>query len=468
MFTDLSTPFRPSATILPRLAEVHTYGGEERSAFVRSKQERSLRITLDLDSLAPSEALDILLELGRHDEIDLTTTQPVGFSTVTVGSTVVSGDQVEVITEAPNGNKSLTGVWPASQWLRFADDEARARDLDPDETRRRFLLAGAEFGRADCLALHDPRFSRGGAKNANPMTVDQAAALAGLYLRSRGHDEVQMWDRGSFRIGFGWQYFVAARMRLRAGWRWWSACVAAGQLPTGEATMATAQAVLDRFPRCIRARDEVLYRTLVPAGKGDQEGILYHLDALLLMLSGTIDATALVANEAHSVGAHAHQIGWRRKQWRQQLASAAPVLHDLTDSGTPTRALIDLVAEMRNTIHGAPLSGVHFHGGSEQMHLVALPPRAATEIQPCADALGGLDHWGFRSTSGSRLLLDPHRFVQVVLPFAAAALNAIMEATAVEQLPGVDPAKLSTGPPSDHVFEPTRTHRICLLLGLAA
>jgi hypothetical protein len=468
MLTDLSTPVLPSGTILPRLSEVHTYGGEERSAFVRSKQERNLRITLDLDSLAPSEALDMLLELGRHDEIDLTTTQPAGFSTVTVGSTVVSGDQVEVITEAPNGNKSLTGVWPASQWLRFAEEEARARDLDPAETRRRYLLAGAEFGRADCLAFQNAMLGRGGANKANPMTVDQAAALTGLFLRSRGHDEVQMWDRGNFRIGFGWQYFVAARMRLWAGWRWWSACVAAGQLSAGESAMATAQAVLDRFPRCIRARDEVLYRTLVPAGKGDHEGILYHLDALLLVLSGTIDATALIANVAHSVGADAHQVGWRRRQWRQQLATAAPLLHNLTDSGTPTRAVIDLVAEIRNTIHGAPLSGVHFHAGSEQMHLVALPPRAATEIQPCADALGGLDHWGIRPTDGGRILLDPHRFVQVVLPFVGEALNAIMEATEVEQLPGVDPAKLSTGPPPDHVFEPTRAHRICLLLGLAA
>jgi hypothetical protein len=168
----------------------------ERSAFVRGKQERGLRLTLDLDALNRSDELEALLELGRHEEIEVTTTKPVGFSTISVGSQVSNRDMVEVQTQHPSGDCFLSGVWPASQWLRFADEHCRATGTAPSETQRRFLLAGAVVESADALVLQDTLFVHDVARRANPLTVDQAAALAGLFLRSRGHEEVALWNKG--------------------------------------------------------------------------------------------------------------------------------------------------------------------------------------------------------------------------------------------------------------------------------
>lgn len=457
----------PSSVTLPRLELVQTYNRGERSAFARGKDERNLQVALDLDALPPSDVVDLLLELGHHDAIDLTTTKPVGFSTISVETTVGSGDIVDVRTTHPNGDRSHSGVWPAKQWLGFADEHARTIAADDAETRRRYLLAGAVLDDVDALVLAETHFVHNVARRANPLSEKQAAALAGLFLRSRGHEEVAMWNKGREKSSLGWQYFVVARTILPAAWRWWSACVAAGQSPAGERTMGTAQAVLERFPRCIRARDEVMYRCLVPVGQSDQEAILYHLDALLLMLSGAVDATALVANDAHSIGSSPWEVGWRRARWRGRLAAAAPHLHTLTEPGVPVRAVIDLVAEARNTIHGEPLHGVHYQGSGEQMHLVQLPASAASKVVEHADALGGAAHWGIKPRAGVMTLLDPLRFVQVLIPFAAATLDAVMAATGVELLPGVDPARLIVTAPISDVFEPRRVRRLQLLLGLA-
>jgi hypothetical protein len=47
---------------------------------------------------------------------------------------------------------------------------------------------------------------------------------------------------------------------------------------------------------------------------------------------------------------------------------------------------------------------------------------------------------------GMGALWDPYLLVQVLIPFAAAALRAIMDATAVERLPGVTPGSLIMPP----------------------
>lgn len=232
--------------------------------------------------------------------------------------------------------------------------------------------------------------------------------------------------------------------------------------------MGTAQAVISRFPRCIRARDEVMYRCLVPIGKSDQEAILYHLDALLLMLSGTLDSTALVANDAHSIGFEPWDVGWRRKRWREALRSAAPRLYAITETGALVREVIDLVAAARNTIHGEPLGCVQYHGAGVQMHLVRVPAKAAPKIVQHAEILGGASHWGIKPSTGGTTLLDPLRFVQIIVPFAAAALNSIMATTEVELLPGVSPSELLVESPTSGLFEPSRVRRLQLLLGLAS
>ena len=66
-----------------------------------------------------------------------------------------------------------------------------------------------------------------------------------------------------------------------------------------------------------------------------------------------------------------------------------------------------------------------------------------------------------------RLYIDPGVYLEAILPRAFAALNALMEATTVENLPGVDAANLPTGPPTDDdTFTGEIADRIRLLGGV--
>jgi hypothetical protein len=206
---------------------------------------------------------------------------------------------------------------------------------------------------------------------------------------------------------------------------------------------------------------------LLPPREVSQETLLYHLDAMLLWLGGVFDVTALIADQAYGMGTSAWLIGWKRKEWRKGLQVAAPSLHNLTETGMPVRAVIDLVAAFRNTIHGEPVGGVTYSSSGNTRHLIQLPEDAEAEADRACAVLGGSGTWGLVQKALEPLggLWDPYIVVQMLIPFAAAALNAIMQATEVERLPGVTADSLTTSRPTDGFFEPDRVHRLLLLHG---
>ena len=99
------------------------------------------------------------------------------------------------------------------------------------------------------------------------------------------------------------------------------------------------------------------------------------------MLGGCFDAAAAVADAAHQLDSRPANIGFRQPEWRKSLRARAPELHQLTEAGTPVRAVIDLVAQLRNTIHGDPPQNVESRSGTEEpRHLIDVPARAAREL----------------------------------------------------------------------------------------
>jgi hypothetical protein len=75
-----------------------------------------------------------------------------------------------------------------------------------------------------------------------------------------------------------------------------------------------------------------------------------------------------------------------------------------------------------------------------------------------SEAVFGEAAWGFRRmpppTAGLGGMCDPFVLVQMLIPFAAEALNAIMAFTEVERLPGVGSAALDPGPRPEQYDEP--------------
>jgi hypothetical protein len=234
--------------------------------------------------------------------------------------------------------------------------------------------------------------------------------------------------------------------------------------------MGVGGGVQIRFERALRARDEVMMECLRDTrGRSIDREILYHFDAMLLWLGGALDTTALIANRAYGLSVPDHLVGWRRNGWRSALQRVAPALHDLTERSTPLRAVIDLVAIFRNTIHGEPTSGVTFSRSGDELGLLQLPRQAERDAVAACEVLGGKEFWGFVQPGAGAIgaLWDPYVLAQVVVPFAATALNALMDGTEVEKLPK-SRTVASSGMPSDGFFEPGNVRRVMELHGFTA
>jgi hypothetical protein len=152
-------------------------------------------------------------------------------------------------------------------------------------------------------------------------------------------------------------------------------------------------------------------------------------------------------------------VGWRSAQWRKELRKAAPGLFELTEKGSPSRAVVDLIAELRNTVHGQVISEFTFvEDGTDETTLLQLPTRAFDEVSKASEALFGRTAWGFKGMPIPKADLggrwDPYVLVQMLMPFAAEALKAIMASTEVKRLPGVTEAALESGPRPEVYDEP--------------
>ncbi len=132
--------------------------------------------------------------------------------------------------------------------------------------------------------------------------------------------------------------------------------------------------------------------------------------------------------------------------------------------------MIEIIALLRNTIHGAALQGIAFQGrpARSRENLIIVPEPLAPRLLPAVRRRGGLAHWGIRNPHRSAYVIDPGLFMEALVPAAAHALNKIMRRTEVERLPGVNVRKLRSRPPisADDTFSTRSRERVRLLAGL--
>lgn len=451
-------------TVVPPIESYGTRIRREPSAFARGEHERGLAVLVDDLSLRGAAELDVLLDLAGQSLIELVTTSGAnGSSRLWIEEEPdEQSDQFLVHTAHAEGT-NLTGIWPASQWLRRVETYVRQVGGDQAAIRARFLLAGAGEGHYDAIALDDI-VPASATRAEHHLTLKETVALTGLFLRSRGQTDIRMprgWDTAR---SIHDQRFTVSRFALHEGWRWWSACSGS------PATRDVGWVPITRIEQAIRSRDEVLVEVLAGGGGAARDlDLLYHFDAMLVWLGSALDAVAQVTAAAHQVGGPPFAVGWLRGQWRQRLEHSAPGLFEMTEVGRLERAVLDLVAAFRNTIHGPSITSVGYRsGGRPQQSMVQLPAEASARAAAACDELGGRGLWGYQSIGREpeHALWDPYVVVQLLLPYVIRTLNNLMGAVDVEALPDVDPSDLMDGPPDDAYFDRDLARRMLLLHGL--
>jgi hypothetical protein len=455
--------------VIPRIAH-SSWRRRERFAFGRGKRARSLRIFVDGETVPDSQQLDVLLAFAHHPEVELIGTDDRFSQRLHVGTYDSQNAYTPVEIELEGGRRLSSGVMgPDIQ--RIGRDFGGAGQEKRSEEATVMLHAAADH-EADAFVTSDPLLLRmlpqHVAEGGNAMTVDEAVALLGLFLRVRDDFTLDLGEgyRYSFdRSGF---YFVLLRDLTPSGWRWFSGCVAHSHHAQDDRLILTAQSALERIERSLRARDRLHERLQLPASRDTSNEAIFYFDVALLMLGGAFDGLAHVVHVVHGLTGSERQIGWGNTSWMKQLIAANPGLGQMMSPGRPQRDARELVAILRNTIHQESLRTIMWQSGGTAEGRIVVPQGIEAELEHVLARIGMAEQYGVRRAADGRLYIEPGVYIERALPPVFASINAVMDATPVETLRGVDPAKLLTGPPDykDSMFSAANRQRIRLLSGI--
>jgi hypothetical protein len=446
---------------------------DEQSAFVRGPNERKLRLVIDRESVTASEPLNVMLGFASLEDVEII-------------STDANDGLAHLMLDIHEGSGRLGAkvVWPSGRNLSVFAGEYRPCaslvNLAPKPLRKKALdallldhaaaaLRADGFATTNPLLVGDNRLSFG--PLANAVLPEEAVALMGLYLRLRANFVIDAADGWTDSLDRGLFYWGTTRAMLPAAWRWFSACVASAQATKDDAMTLLGQSALVRFDRALRARDRLHEQFMVEQDNNSLDEALFYFDIALLQLVGAFDATARVAHSALKPSGSPRTASWRQGDWRKKLAARDPKLAAIMNDGSAARDALELAALLRNSIHGAALQGVAVRGRKRDRrdpeNACLIPDDDRDALLAAARRRGGLDRWGISPYPLGALVM-PNRYIEALIPDVARALNRLMAATPVEQLPGVAGAKLMTRTPEERrsVFNRRTRNRLRCLAGL--
>jgi hypothetical protein len=451
---------------MPRLHH-RRWRPEKEFAFGRGALARPLRIYIDAENTARSDALDLLVSFAAHDHVEVLATDGSTPDRAVVGPLDTKHGYRPFNVERADGSGFISGV--AGNAPDIAIQYAEPGQEAEAERLMTFAQAAADHG-SDALvtgsSLLLDGFPRNLVKEANPMTPASAVALLGLFLRAR-EDSVFSIE-GNFREGMDREtfYFILMRDLTPSGWRWFSGCVANAQHTGDDGLMMIAQSAMERIEHALRARDRLHERLQLPPTRETATDAIFYFNVLLLLLGGALDALALVAHRTHGINMDEHLVGWGRAQWTRELRHVDQPLAQMMDQGQPHRDARDLVAVMRNTIHSEALRSVTWHVAGTRDERITVPAAVTDHLEKIVSRLGSSAEFGLSRESDGRAYVEPGMYVEAMFPVVMGAVNAVMDATPVESLPGVQAGALMREPPDDAFFSAARRSRVRLFSGL--
>jgi hypothetical protein len=336
-------------------------------------------------------------------------------------------------------------------------------------------LGAADAAKADLLVTTRAFLLRGQwpfrDRDTVACTPTDAAALIGQFLRSRGvymgwFDEGQ-WRMSFDRLGYFW---LTSRALLPEGWRWFSHCVYSETEEQSD-LVVLAQSVFQRLARVLGRLDDLRWATSLEPEKGMADEAVTSLDYILIDLAGAFDAAARVAHRVLELPGSEYLAQWRgRKPWSQALRTACPDLAALVAPQRPGGDLLEILACLRNTVHGAGLQPTRFQGNTRRQDKVAiaLPHADAERIKAILKRRGWEGGIGLNEFSENRTYVSPEDLGLHLIREAVPLLNRLMTETPVERLGTIpDGAEHSWDMDPTNMFARQHQRSVLLQFGLA-
>lgn len=447
------------------------------SPFGLDRTRPKLTLVVDEATCEPGEWLDLLFAFGEHELLDMLATAgdpPALRLDRYRGGDEPVGIQIE---RGPGGTTSGANKLPGHH-QRAAAKAAATSPITADRALGELLLAQAAKQHSHFLVT-DSRFllldaPRGLVRDANPIAVRQALAIVGLYLRTENEFLVEPRPPEWLRLSSRLFYRCLAWDLLPTAWRWFNACGETARHTGHETLLDLADSALDRIGRALRARDHLLARVQRPPTTDVQDEALFFVDAAHMFLSGAFDSAALIAHLVYGIEGPRHEVGWKRKRWREQLQRAVPDLAERTATATNARDVLDLMSLVRNTIHREALRGAAYSTSSSTVeeNLIVVPDSVKTKLLELVDRLGGDAAWGVRNLAGD-ICFEADTYLTSLVCRAAATLDGLLAAVEMKRLPGVNVEELAarssarrTAGSGLQAFSPAVGQRLRLLAGL--
>jgi hypothetical protein len=442
--------------------------------FIDKTGARPLRITFHTHSfsnLSPedTEALEAIKDLANlsHNIVEapkfiIFQTEPGEFPHIQLGS--INNNIMKVYVKTFAGGEHHTGIFYANQYLQIASDLSGKPSSD-SETEN--ILNDLYFARAhhelqqdifvttspQLLSIHSQPGLIGVANSRSP---SEAAQIVGLLFRS--YECYILNSPISYENSLYWHL---ARRKTDSLWRYNDSCLKFLGQNTGD-TLNLALSIIVRVVRALETRDKIaeIFYARQDSKKSNQ--LMYYFDYIPLLLAGAFDTQSHVTYRLYSHlmnGVEEYSAGFQNKidkttqlpTRKQPLVNKLqnPVSQKLYRFVTQDRfqAIATMLYQLRNTIHGAVLSGAHSQSfGNPNMEFKIMIHKHKNEtifrvMYNSLQILGGFERYGVvyqqydevlesgEKIPREQMSVMPYKFTTILIEDCIDLINGIADAT---------------------------------------
>jgi hypothetical protein len=319
------------------------------------------------EKVSPEEikALEILYEICGANRIDIMSFDGKVFPKIVFGKPDnVESSDITVINE--DGRPVLfTGIYPSriskDQIIWIMGMYSSNRQDEFDNAREEIIQVESHYAlRRDIFVTTSPFLlkNRDKLSESNIRSPLEALKVVGLYIRFQNEHEWISEIKGNGRIltsnhGF---FEDLTRGLLPSNWRFLRYIPSFLDI---EDEKHLGISVLNRCSRALQARDELARLFYMPGEYGSSDKRTYHFDYLTLLLTGALDALALVLNRVHKLQLSPIDCSMSpfRDKFKKMLivkTSASNIVHLI--EAASTKPFLEILYRIRNRIHSISLN----------------------------------------------------------------------------------------------------------------
>lgn len=269
----------------------------------------------------------------------------------------------------------------------------------------------------------------------NIRTPIEMVKIMGLFLRHRENWAYYCHPKGGQAIADKREfYWVIMRSKLPSMWKYFSECLNAGGYKGNLTTLASS--VLERCYTLLQARDELAKQFY---GDNDHEVVLYHFNYFFLLITGVLDAQARILCHVYNLKCKPQYAGFTKNDFLKEVNEYIPTLKSAVTEPS-AEALIRILHNLRNTIHGSGHSAQQEIGYKNKLHIM-LSSEIAERVWENAQLLGCTECDGiFRreyelTVNGTAhknqidVYVEPYNFVSYLLNRGLELIDCIAKET---------------------------------------